>query len=101
MSRFPNKESGEEWAAARGYLAGPPETPKDIEEQKQKRIEFNKNRKERNENLSETFNTLNQMYYQVYYCYNCYYYLGRKTEVNKEHNFCGYCGHEIIWPTNI
>ena len=104
MSRFPyNKyqESGEEWAAARGYLARPSETPQDILERKRERVDGENQLKERDARLSETFNTLNEMVQQIYYCYNCYYCLNRLTEVKIGHNFCGHCGNRINWASKI
>jgi hypothetical protein len=95
------KESGEEWAAARGYLARTPETSRDIEEQNQKYIDAKNNRDVRDERLAETFNIVNRMSNQIYYCYNCYYVLNRKSEVRIGDNFCGYCGNKMVWPSKL
>jgi hypothetical protein len=104
MSKLPynkDKESGEEWAAARGYLSRTPETSGDIEEQNSKRTHAKNNRVERNERLAKTFDIINQMSHQIYYCYNCYYVLNRKSEVKIGDNFCGCCGSKITWPSKL
>jgi ribosomal protein L40E len=93
--RYEPKESGEEWASRKGYLARIPDTHEPTEKQKHRRIEAEKKHKEIEERFHEIIAQVNKVKGQAYVCGNC----NAKVRIN--YNYCEKCGSKLIWQTEL